>query len=222
MRLGQQYQELLRLRKEINIRLEKGTDFQNIKELTLHLAGDRGYQKLKEEENQMIMLDCFLDIWLEEKRKLPGLEMTGDIFNGIKSLGQLEQRYQRIKYCALRVENHVPEPYINESVSWLMEEKISGIAIGKITISETKDREDNLLHIAQELKRQGDLPRAILLLQYANEKYPGEERMILEEADCWIQGRQWQRAYELLVGMGKPTGETEEIIKGLRQVMENG
>ena len=42
MRLEQQYQELLRLREEINTRLEKGTDFRNIKELTLSLAQDQG------------------------------------------------------------------------------------------------------------------------------------------------------------------------------------
>lgn len=222
MRLEQQYQELLRLREEINTRLEKGTDFQNIKELILCLAKDQGYQKLKGKENQMIRLDRFLSIWLEEKRKLSELGIVEDIFSGTGSLDELEQKYQKIKYCALRVENRVPEPYIDQSISWLIEKKISGIAIGKIVVFETRAREENLLYIAQELKRHGNLPGAILLLQYTREKYPKQERLILEEADCWLQGQQWRRAYELLRKVEKPTAEMNEIIKGLRQVMGNG
>ncbi|MDE7223237.1 MAG: hypothetical protein K2O34_05600 [Acetatifactor sp.] len=222
MRLEQQYQELLRLRKEINIRLNQGTDFQNIKDLALFLAKDSGYQKLKRKENQMIFLDCFLSIWLEEKRKLLQLGIEEDIFTGTGSLEKLEQRYQRIKYCGLRIENHVPEPYISQSISWLIDQKISGIAIGKIVVFETKDREDNLLHIAQEFKRRGELTNAVLLLQYAREKYPKQDSLALEEADCWIQGQQWERAHELLTEIERPTEGIRETIIELERVMGHG
>lgn len=222
MRLEQQYQELLRLREEIDLRLKQGTNFQNIKELTLFLAKDPGYQKLKRKENQMLYLDCFLSIWLEEKRKLPQLGIEEDIFNKVESLEKLEQKYWQIEYCALRIENHVPEPYISQSISWLTEQRISGIAIGKIVIFETKDRKDNLLRIAQELKQRGEAANAILLLQYAQEKYPGQDELALEEADCWLLGEQWRRAYELLTAIEKPTAEIRETIMGLRQVMGHG
>ena len=116
----------------------------------------------------------------------------------------------------------MPEPYISQSIRWLTKQRVSGIAIGRITIAETKDREANMLHIAQRLKRQGNLANAILLLQYAHEKYPGQERVVLEEADCWIQGQQWQRAYELLAEIESPSDVIKETIQGLRQVMKNG
>lgn len=221
MRLEQQYRELLRLKKEINIRLKRGTDFQNIKELMLMLAKDQGYQILKGKENQMIILDCFLGIWLKEKRRLSELGIETDIFYQVSSLDELEQKYQTIRYCGLRIENNVPDEYIEQAFLWLIDQKVSGIAIGKIVIYGTKHRENNLLYLARGLKQKGDLTNAILLLQYARENYPKQEKFLLEEADCWLQGQQWQRAQALLREIEKPTAEIQEITEGLQRVIEN-
>lgn len=221
MRLEHQYRELLRLKEEINIRLSRGTDFQNIKELMLMLAKDQGYQVLKGKENQMIILDCFLGIWLKEKRRLPELGIETDIFYQIGSLNELEHKYQKIKYCGLRIENKVPDEYIGQAFAWLADQRISGIAMGKIVISETKCRESNILYLAGKLKQTGDLMNAILLLQYAREIYPKQEKFLLEEADCWLQGQQWKRAQALLQEIEKPTAEIQEITEGLQRVIEN-
>lgn len=221
MRLEQQYRELLRLKEEINIRLSRGTDFQNIKALMLALAEDQGYQILKRKENQIIILDCCLGIWLEEKRRLPELGIETDILDRISSLDELEQRYQKIKFCGFRIENKVPEEYIGQALAWLKEQKVSGLAIGIIFTYETKCREDNLLHIAGRLKQEGDLLNAILLLQYARKQYPKQEKILLEEADCWLQGQQWQRAQALLQEIENPTAEILEIIEGLQRVTGN-
>ena len=68
MRISQQYDELIVLREEINKRLRE-LDFEKIKELLLWLAHSNGFQRLKTRDNQMIMLDCYANIWIEEKRK---------------------------------------------------------------------------------------------------------------------------------------------------------
>ena len=49
MRVEQQYREVLRLKREINLRLSVGTGFWEIRELALFLAGDKAYLKLKKE-----------------------------------------------------------------------------------------------------------------------------------------------------------------------------
>ena len=222
MRLEQQYRELLRLKEEIDICLKRGTDFQNMKELMLLLAKDQGYQALRGNDNQIVRLECFLKIWLDEERKLPDLGIKEDIFWRISSLDELEQKYQRILYCGLRIENNVPELYINQSIEWLAEQKVSGIAIGEIVVIETRDKEQNLLSIARKLKQHGNMINAVLLLQYAREKYPEQEELLLEEADCWLQGQQWERAYALLTGIKEPSAEIQDLIMELQEVVENG
>lgn len=222
MRLQQQYRELLRLQKEINAHLESGTDFPQMRELMLYLAKDTGYAKLKTKENRLIQLDRFFGIWLEERRKLPALGIDRDIFYGIDSLAGVERKYQRVLYLGLRIENHMPPICVQQALDWMEEWKISGIAIGRIVAGETHRGRDNLLRIAQEMKGRGELQSAVLLLQYANEQYSGEEALLLEEAECWLRGKQWEKACELLESIKEPAEETRQMIQELRQVMENG
>lgn len=221
MRLEQQYQELVRLKREINQRLNKGTDFQKIKELMLYLAQDLAYSKLKLKENQLIMLECFFNIWLQEKKKLPDLGVKTDIFYKIASLNDVEWKYQRIKYCGLRIENVVPEKYIEQAIEWIIEDKVSGIAIGKIIVFETQNKQNNLLSIARCIRERGDSFNALLILQYANETFPGWEKLLLEEADIWLDGGQHRKALEILGKIENPTSEIRELITELQQVAGN-
>lgn len=221
MNLQKQYQEISRLKHEINTRLSKGTDYPAIRELALFLAKDKKYQALYRTENQLIKLQHFLTIWREEQEKMAGQAETENIFYQIDSLDELEQKYCRIEYYGLRIENHVPEPYCSQLLDWLLEHKVSGIALGVIIRNRTEKGMENLLCIAQELKRKMELPNAVLLLQYAREKYPEEETFLLEEVDCWLQVKQWRTALELLQKIEAPTAEILEIITELRQVVEN-
>lgn len=222
MQLEQQYRELQRLKEEVDCRLAQGTDFQRIKELILYLAREQAYLELKQKEGRMIMLDRFLGIWMEEKQKLQEPGIAEDIFYQVGSLEDLVHKYQKILYCALRIENKVPRLYVEQAVAGLVEQRISGLAIGRIVMLETREKEENLLYIAQELKRGGEILNALLLLQYANKCFPGRDRLLLEEADCWLQEQQWERAYELLKAMGNPAEEIKEIMTELRQVIEDG
>lgn len=221
MNLQEQYQEIARLKHEINSRLSKGTDYSAIKELALFLAKNQKYQTLYRTENQLIKLQHFLTIWREEQEKMAGQAKTENIFYQTNSLDEIEQKYCRIEYYGLRIENHVPKPYCSQLLDWLLEHKVSGIALGVIIRNRTEKSIENLLCIAQELKHKMELPNAVLLLQYAREKYPEEESFLLEEADCWLQVRQWRTALELLQKIETPTAEILEIITELRQVVEN-
>lgn len=221
MRLRQQYQELLRLKEEIDQRLKGGTDFQNIRELMLYLAKDQAYLKLKSTENQLIMLESFFNIWLKEKKKLPDLGIETDIFYKVSCLVDVEQKYQKIKFCGLRIENAVPDIYIDQALQWMIEDKISGLAIGKIVGAETGKREKNLLSMAQRLREKKEFLNVLLLLQYANEAFPGQEKLLLEEADIWFDIGKYDKALELLEKIEKPSKEIKELITELQQVTEN-
>lgn len=222
MKLKQQYEELLRLKKEINQKLKKGTCFLQIKELMLYLAGNPAYLKLKEKDNQLIMLEYFFNIWLKEKKKLPDLEIETDIFYGVFSLNDVERKYQKIKYCSLRIENKVPDEYIRQALGWLIEDQVSGMAIGQIVARETKEKEENILQIGQCLRQGGQMLNALLLIQYANEAFPGQEKLLLEEADIWLEVQQFQKALELLSQIEKPSLQVQKLTEKLQQVTENG
>ncbi|MCM1126811.1 MAG: crossover junction endonuclease [Lachnospiraceae bacterium] len=221
MKLKQQYKELLQLKKEINQRLEKGTGFTQIKDLMLYLAQDKAYSKLKGKENQLIMLDCFLNLWLREKKRLPDLGIKADIFYKVSSLDDVEQKYQRIKHCGLRIENAVPNDYIEQALEWLIEDRISGMAIGTIIVKETKKREENVIYIARCLRQKADSINALLLIQYANEAFPGQEKLLLEEADIWLEGNQFERALEAIEKIEKPSSQVEKLTNELRKVAKN-
>jgi len=216
--LEKEYREIARLKQEINLRLSKGTSYSDIKELALFLARNQSYQTLYTMENQFIRLQHFLTIWSAEKQKLPALGISEDIFYQIHNLGELEQKYRRIEYYGLRIENNVPEPYCRELMDLLLEQKVSGIAFGIIVRNRTEDGQNNLLLIAQEFLRRLELPNAVLLLQYAREKYPDSEKLLLTEADCWIQGQQFEKAYEILQGIENPSAEVRKIMNDLRQI----
>lgn len=222
MKLEQQYQELLRLEKEINQRLKNGTAFYQIKELMLYLAGDPAYLKLKGKDNRLIMLECFFNIWLKEKKKLPDLGIKEDIFYEVFSLEDVERKYQKIKYCGLRTENKVPDEYIRQALGWLIKDQVSGMAIGQIVTRETKEKEENIWKIEQCLRRDRQALNALLLIQYANEAFPGRERLLLEEADIWLEGQQFGKVLELLAQIENPSLQVKKLMEELRQVAENG
>ncbi|MBR6665235.1 MAG: tetratricopeptide repeat protein [Lachnospiraceae bacterium] len=220
MRIEQRYNELLKLRIEINEKL-KILNFEKIKELILELKKSVVFQKLKKEDNQLSMLDCFFDIWIEEKKELESVGIHEDIFWGIHSLEEVEQRYLAIKFCILRIENKVPLQLCEESVKELVGYRVSGIAIGKILIIESCKRAENAVVLAHLLKMRGEMIRAIYLLQKVNKEYPNNTDILTSLAECWIEGQQWRQAYECLKQIEKPDEGIRGLIQELEKVMLN-
>ena len=218
MEIEKQYKELLELRIELNNKL-KEHDFSRIKELILWLAHSGSFQKLKQKDTQLLALDCFCSIWIEEKKKLEPMGIEKDIFLHVNSLDDIERKYLLIKYYALRIENNVPDVYKDELLQWIKENEISGIAIGKIVFFETLDREENILNISKHLKENNLTVTAMELLQYGMETYKGNRLLILEMAECWMEGKQWKQAYNCLCNIKSPTNEDKKMIDELKKVI---
>lgn len=219
MKLQEQYRNLIEIKKEIDNRL-KELDFQKIKELILFLTKSDVYQRLKMKENQMIMLDFFCNTWLEEKKKLSNFNIDYDIFFQIDSLEKIERKYQTLKFGMFRIENNLSEDYCNQTMQYINEQNISGIAIGRMIVSETKHREDNILKVSRRLVENKQIIRAIVLLQYAQELYPDYLDFILYEAECWMEGRQWKMAYNCLNKIEKPDLSIQELKEELSKVIQ--
>lgn len=218
MKIQDKYKELVQLKKEINKKLSRN-GFQEIKELMLWLANSNSYQNLKTKDNQLIALECFCNIWLEEKKQLEQLGIHEDVFNMVTSLEDVERKYSAIKYCALRIENNMPEEYCDWALAELIDYKISGIAMAQIIISETYKRKQNIVELSRYLKERQQLVTAVTLLQQALKTYEKEGDLLLELADCWMIGQQWKQAYEILKQIEKPDEEIQGLIKELEKVI---
>lgn len=218
MTIKEQFSALVSLRCEIEKKLIN-LDFNKTKEMILWLAKSNDFQKLKTKENQMIMLDCFTNIWVEEKRKLEPLGVPEDIFFGVHSLNDIESKYLLIKYCALRYENNVPDILCEQTIDEIITKKISGIAIGKIIVFETSQKVQNIVKIAKVLRNKGQVMTSILLLQYASEQFDGDRNILFNLADIWIEGQQWRQAYDCLSKIRNPLKCDKEIIEELQKVI---
>lgn len=219
MRLQQQYDLLLELKEEINSKL-KDLSYEKIKELILWLAKSNAFQKLKDKENELIILDFFCTTWMEEKKRLTDLGIEEDIFYGITSLDEVESKYLTVKFAALRMEVDMPIEFYEQAVDSIIEKKVTGVAICKIIVRETAEREKNILQIAGLLKIKGQYITALVLLQEGSEIYPENDEILLELADCWLEGQQWKQAYECLKKIKIPNTEVSKLVVELATMVE--
>lgn len=217
MKIEEQYKNLVELKKEINCRLQN-LDFYKIKDLILWLAKSEMYKKLKYKDNQLIALETFVSIWLQEKQNVDAFEMQGDIFYGVSSLGEVESKYLDAKFLIFRLENEVPYEYCIEGVRKILHSRFSAYAMYVIIMKESCSREKNIIELAGLFKEENELVKAIGLLQKALENFENNDEMLLELADCWLSSRQWQRACECLERIENPDDEIRDIMNELKKV----
>lgn len=221
MKLEQQYKKLLLLKDEINSKL-KDLDFKRRKELMLWLTGNVEYAKLKTKDSQLLYLDIFAGIWLEEIKNPYAFKMQGDAFGGIESLEDIERKYCAGKFMCLRVENNMPEECIFSAVNDVIQWQFSAFAIYTIIATEMKERRENVIKIARILMRLNQTVKAIGLLETEYEKYPENDDIILELANCWLEVQQLEKSYEYLCLLKNKTEEINEMITELEKLIENG
>lgn len=219
MQVREQYRNLLELQEELDGRLHD-TSFEQIIELQKYLAKSDEYKKLKSKENRLIMLDSFCKIWIDEKKNMLDVETEKDIFWHTANLAEIERKYQDIKYFILRVENEVPEAYVQEGLDRIEKWDVSGIAIAYIILGESRKREENINCIYQLLLERGQAIKAMELLQYAQRKMPFNKEYYLAEANCWILGEQWKQALGCLLKIEDPDAEVLGLIEDIKQVLK--
>lgn len=219
MRIEERYNKLLELQSSLDERL-KDLSFENIKALILESKKNPYFQKLKREDNQLKMLDSFFSMWIEEKKQLEIIGINEDIFDGISSLSDVERKYLSIRYFIFRIENCVPYDLCISAMEGLVSSHVSGIAIGHVICDESLKKIDNAVSIAVMLKNMGETVRAISLLQYMDSRYNNQEKILIELADCWLEGRQWGTALECLKKIENPNSDIVGLIKDLEKMLE--
>ncbi len=220
MRLEEQYNQLIEMKKAINAKLEN-LDFNGRKELLLWLAQDKNFARLKNKDNQLMFLDFFSGIWLEEIKRNNEFQMKGDAFFGVSSLNDVEQKYHAGKFLVLRIENDMPREFILEAVNEVLDWQFSGFALRKMISGGTKNRVRNVIGLARVLMDINQAVKAIGLLECENEKCPNNDEIILELASCWLEVQQYKNAYECLCLITNKTQHVNEMIQELEKLVSN-
>jgi tetratricopeptide (TPR) repeat protein len=215
----EKYKALLKLEKEIDMRL-RHTDFDGMKELLLFLAQSEDYLKMKSYEQSLRVLDTFAGLWIEEKKKLTDIGINDDIFYHISSLKDAERKYHIILFGVLRFETAMPEEYYEQVIDNILEEHISGIALGQIIANNTVDRINNAVKISRRLNARGETVRSICMLQKMATYFPEDKDILLELAGCWMDGQQWEQALECLKKIKEPDKEVQAVIEELEKVLK--
>ena len=208
------------IKREINTKL-KELDFSRIRELILWLKKSPDFQQLKKMDIQLQILEDFIDIWLQEKQNRDTFEMQGDIFCGVTSLEEIEDKYLAARFAILRLESGIPYEYCEEAVVRLIGYDYSGYALFSIIMKESKQYEENICKLAGVLKDRNELVRAIGILQRGLKEYPLSEKLLLELADCWLTAQQWKNAYECLKQIDNPAVQIEEMITELEKLIND-
>lgn len=218
MKIEEQYNELQNIKKEMN-KFLLNLDRDGIKKLSLMFVKSPILKKLFLKDNQLYMLNCFCSIWISEQKKLAGLDLDQNIFEDIKNLGDVEEKYCLIKFGVLRLEFSMPKAYYDQIVEYFIESHISGIALFEIIKNETLQRKKNIITLANLLKNKKEYPTALILLQEGEKLYPGEKDLLLEQAECWSAGQQWGQACQCLLRIKSPDTTVSGLIRELENAM---
>ena len=220
MQIKEQQEKKTERYKEIDNKFQE-TSFEKIIEIQRWMLKSKQYQLLKTKDNKLFFFDSFCRIWIEEKKRMLCVEEEKDIFWRTQSIEEIESKYYDILFAILRVENNVIKQDIQQGIDKIIEEEISGIAIGYILMVESKCKKENVISISQLLAQKNEYIKAIELLQYAQSCIFQDDDFILAEADCWITIRQWNQSLNCLKKISNPDRDILEIIHNIERINEN-
>lgn len=218
MKIEDRKRELIEIKAEVGYLLRK-PDKDAIRKLLLLYARPGVVRRIYSKDPQLLALNHLCNIWLQEQKKLSGTGALRNIFEGIDSLEAVEKKYTMIKLMLLRLEAALPVQYCIESVECLINSQVSGIALHYMIQTVTWSKGNNIAFLARLLKNRGAYDTALELLREAETRFPGSYDILMELADCWLAGAQWEQARNCLARIRKPGKDVKELLKELEKVM---
>lgn len=218
MKIQEQYIELGKLKKKINLVLAE-EDLQSNLRLATQLHGNRIYEKLVAKDSQLYMLNHFFCIALREQSELAHRGIQGNVFEGVSSLDVLEEKYLAVEFSVLRMELDLNNDELEETISKIIELQVSGIALFRIIQFETAHVLKNVKRISMELKNRGDGIGTIILLREAVETYPEEGELWLLLANVWMELGEFSEALKCLKEIENPSSEIRSLMEKMEGML---
>ncbi len=213
MTLQEQRERLDEKKKQINEILKNHPD-DIIRELT-SIVQEKNINIFQAWDRQIALMVKVCGIAFAEER----CHDKKNILDNIHSLDELEMLYTEIKFLCLRIENDMPDSALEDSIEYIRQCNIGGIALHQIIVRETWKRESNIIAMARLLKQYEMIDRAIILLHLASETYSKNNNICMELADCWMSQGRWKEAYDVLKKIKRPKKDIQEILTELEKVV---
>lgn len=225
MKLLEQYDELVKLKRSLNSRLQNLTRTE-IKAILLDFYKDPLLKRFVYKDNEIYFLNSFCSIWLEEQKQSFLYGLTYDIFDSIASLNDIEEKYIAIRFGILRFENRLPIDYLEEVLDYFSFHHISGIALcyiarDKMVCSNTAYAEKNLLKIAQQMLKRSDYISACILLQEMKKHFSHHVQILRLLSQCWAECLQYESALLCLNEIRRPSSQDIALKKELETKLTN-
>lgn len=218
MRLYQQFEELSKLKKKIDTVFQT-TNQALFMELFQELEQSPIYRELAGKDTQLYMLSHFIYIFFRERKELFDRGIEANIFDGVTSLAELEEKYHAIEFAVLRFDTDLPVLLCEEALNGLINRDISGIAICRVLQCETAFKIKNIRVIASCLRESGEYVRAITMLQEAAAQLPDEDDIMILLAELWLDMECYKEAYGCLRRVRTPNPEVCQLIEELKKVV---
>lgn len=175
---------------------------------------DRRYETAIQKTTMLGCLREMLELYRSE-----GVWKDSTIFCNIHSLEDAETRYLRIKHGLWRIEQNLSEEKCMQVMNMIEEEQISLFFVTWQIFVNMKYREELYLTIGDYYRSQ-NLANAIEFYTYALWWLKDNPQLLLNKADCLMEGAMFKEALETLEQIANPSEDVASLIQELKDALK--
>ena len=179
-----------------------------------HIFRDRRYETTIQKTT---MLGCFREML--ELNQTESVWRESNIFYQIYNLEDAETRYLRMKHGLWRIEQNLSEEKCVQFMEMLEAENISLFFITWQIFVNMQYKEELYITIGNYYRSQ-NLAVAIEFFTYALWWLKDNSQLLLNKADCLMEGAMWKEALDTLEQIANPSEEVVSLIQELRGALQ--
>jgi len=192
-----------------------------------HDAYDRIYQICNAEDygiqltsdNDLIVMKLVSTVWKGETAYLDQTVYSHiNLNNEQEPILQLRDLYTDLKLFLFRIENQLPEKFTEESIHFILQERISGDFLYFTAAESMENPEGILLYLGKKLVEVKEYAKAAriyaLIKTYSAEKDNTE--VIIAQTRMYIEIGNYAQAYTCLMEVKEANAEIEQLMKLLK------
>ncbi len=206
--IEQQREQLL---ERVNLLLAKKEN--SAYEHLYNIITDKQYETTVRQTTELGLLREMTECWKKEGQIGPS-----HVFDDITDVWQAQKKYLTIKHGLWRLENGIRKELCMEAVKEMCKKNSSGYLIVWIAYANLRDRE-KVIALLGAFMSEISVSCAVEALSYGLLYYPGNEKILLQKAECLMELSLWPEVLLTLQQIENPGTEIQDMIKELKAVL---
>lgn len=174
---------------------------------------DKQYETTIRRTTELGLLREMAECWKKEEQI-----GASHVFDGITDVWQAQKKYITIKHGLWRIENGIRKEHCMEAVKKMCEIDCSKYLVVWILYANLRDRE-RVIALLGALMSEVSVPCAVETLSYGLLYYPGNEKILLQKAECLMELSLWPEVLRTLQQIENPGTEIKDMIKELKAAL---